>query len=104
MFPIFFTSLQDEVLAISDKVVIRADDLVTWVDTSIVWSWGLQATSSKKNCDPMTSVSLKNSQIDFSDIEQEKGNFHFFFIFHIPLKKNIYRYITYVCIYALILT
>lgn len=69
-------------MAISDKVVIRADDLVTWIDNGIVWSWGLQATSSKKNCDPMTNVSLKNSQIDFIEVEQEKGKFNWFFIYN----------------------
>lgn len=83
-------SIQDEVLAISDKVVIRADDLVSWYDEKVKWSWGL------KGCNDVTSSSikeeytnesteqnseenlvparsLKQSQVDFAEVEVEKG-------------------------------
>lgn len=60
-------------LAISEKVVIRANDLLTWLDDRIRWNWGLQASVSKKVCEPIKSVSLKNTQIDFSEVDQEKG-------------------------------
>lgn len=60
-------------LAISEKVVIRANDLLTWLDDRIKWTWGLQASVSKKNCEPIKSISLKNTQIDFSEVDQEKG-------------------------------
>lgn len=83
-------------LAISDKVVIRADDLLSWYDSSINWQWGLSATTkktadikretdagdrklvcteseSKSTCAAPFVRSLKNSHLDFTDIEQEKG-------------------------------
>lgn len=72
-----FFFFQDEVLAISDKVVIRANDLLTWLDYRIKWNWGLQASVSKKYCEPIKSVSLKNTQIDFTEVDQEKGEYLF---------------------------
>lgn len=99
-----FRVLQDEVLAISDKVVIRADDLLNWYDDTINWRYGLRATTihdeSKydakvkiEKTDDTTEAesvqskpaiemeskmlgirSLKNSHLDFDDIEKEKGN------------------------------
>lgn len=95
--------LQDEVLAISDKVVIRADDLLNWCDDTINWRWGLRAATTPKcdsivktetlnddikierveNESKVTTAerevetpvvrSLKNSFLDFNDIEMEKG-------------------------------
>lgn len=61
-------------LAISEKVVIRANDLLTWLDERIKWVWGLQASKSisKKGCGPIKSASLKNTQIDFSEVDHEK--------------------------------
>lgn len=85
-------------LAISDKVVIRADDLLSWCDSSINWQWGLSATTkklanvkpesvaddkkikvnnefeSKLPCATPVIRSLKKSHLDYTDIEQEKGN------------------------------
>lgn len=76
-------------MAISDKVVIRADDLVSWFDESVKWSWGLKGhddTSSSIKQDnnnystehndddrPKPVRSLKRSQVDFSEVESEKG-------------------------------
>lgn len=94
--------LQDEVLAISDKVVIRAADLLNWCDDTINWRWGLRATTTRndpimgmkptsdiikseldENESKMKPVdmdsessgvrSLKNSLLDFNDINTEKG-------------------------------
>lgn len=36
---------QDEVLAISERVVIRADDLLNWCDDTINWVYGLRANT-----------------------------------------------------------
>lgn len=109
----FFTNdLQDEVLAISDKVVIRANDLLNWCDDTINWRWGLRATTMRNEapnthkCDSIVKSeamndnikiepdeieaktnateneketetpgvrSLKNSLLDFHDIDAEKG-------------------------------
>jgi hypothetical protein len=68
------------VLAISDKVIIRAEDLQTWFTDDLEWNCGLKATyieqkSSKDTASTTTIMAkslLKNSQLDFSDIEKEK--------------------------------
>lgn len=100
---IFNSRQQDEVLAISERVVIRADDLLNWCDDTINWSYGLRATTLlhptiknelNENCDnhsdgahsknesdlgddsitTSTNIrSLKNSKLDFTDVEKEKG-------------------------------
>lgn len=93
---------QDEVLAISERVVIRADDLLNWCDDTINWTYGLRAnalldptikeelteksddntnnapnkTESDASIDEITSKnvrSLKNSKLDFAEVEKEKG-------------------------------
>lgn len=94
-------------LAISDKVVIRADDLLNWFDDTVNWHYGLKATTIRNESNECDSIkkepicddehksddtkvemshlsnvrSLKNSQLDFTDIEQEKGKFNFFLLF-----------------------
>lgn len=95
-------------LAISERVVIRADDLLNWCDDTINWTYGLRAntllnptikkelnetndkqseTSSaaaaaatQNDSDPCfdkissTNIrSLKNSKLDFTEVEKEKG-------------------------------
>jgi hypothetical protein len=72
--------IQDEVLAISDKVIIRAEDLQTWFTDGLEWNWGLRAAYieqklSKDTASTTTIMAkslLKNSQLDFSDVEKEK--------------------------------
>lgn len=91
-------------LAISDRVVIRADDLLNWCDDTINWTYGLRATTmaqpkpasdTKVTTDddqkpnetiknenlsatehnlPSNVRSLRNSKLDFSEVEKEKGN------------------------------
>lgn len=89
-------------LAISERVVIRADDLLNWCDDTINWTYGLRAnalldptikeelteksddntnnapnkTESDASIDEITSKnvrSLKNSKLDFAEVEKEKG-------------------------------
>lgn len=93
---------QDEVLAISERVVIRADDLLNWCDDTINWTYGLRANTlldpsikaetiahhishNSTEChddvkiDEITSTnirSLKNSKLDFDEVEKEKGKFN----------------------------
>lgn len=93
---------QDEVLAISERVVIRADDLLNWCDDTINWTYGLRANKlldpmikaetkahhtshNSAEChddvdiDEITSTnirSLKNSKLDFDEVEKEKGKFN----------------------------
>lgn len=64
-------------LAISDKVVIRADDLLTWMENT-EWQWGLAANSVREMPAPYDDTdlavpSLKGAQLDFSDVNGEKG-------------------------------
>lgn len=87
-------------MAISERVVIRADDLLNWCDDTINWTYGLRAntlldsaikneltetnnestkhlTHNKIDSDEhMTSTnirSLKNSKLDFAEVDKEKG-------------------------------
>lgn len=96
-------------MAIADRVVIRADDLLSWCDETINWSYGVCANDVLKSgaekavngCKSTASTiqtveaaaikvalatdvdanqimnsnirSLKNSKLDFSDVDNEKG-------------------------------
>lgn len=80
---------QDEVLAISEKVVIRLEDLVTWMTVETQWSWGRLAkceddlTEVTVEADQLAcprrpagnSFSLSETVMDFADVEQEREKF-----------------------------
>lgn len=84
-FNIFFL-FQDEVLAISEKVVIRVEDLITWIIVEAEWTWGRLAKCEEelkevevdvsKSAPPRkptgTSFTLSDSTLDFSDVENER--------------------------------
>ncbi|KAI5741001.1 hypothetical protein M8J76_009421, partial [Diaphorina citri] len=69
---------EDEVLSITEKVVLRLEDLLTWLTEDADWSWGLGAiwqggVDMKKTSTPTSLNSLNAcSNIDFSDVEKEK--------------------------------
>ncbi|XP_018331951.1 AT-rich interactive domain-containing protein 5B, partial [Agrilus planipennis] len=72
--------LQDEVLAISEKVVLRLDDLITWITVDTVWTWGRVAKwkgdvqepkSPDGGEDGNTYETMFTSNVEFSDIEKE---------------------------------
>ncbi|KAJ3667062.1 hypothetical protein Zmor_002470 [Zophobas morio] len=72
-------SPQDEVLAISEKVVLRVEDLITWITVDAEWTWGRLAKCEKDVKDPPKSEEGKNvigslteSSLDFSDVEKER--------------------------------
>lgn len=106
---ISFVANKDEVLAIAERVVIKADDLLNWCDDSINWTYGLRAnnlltpnvkdeikiqrndhdsikieSADKKENEVQINNnilysnirSLKNSKLDFSEIEREKGKYN----------------------------
>ena len=52
-------------LTISEKVVVRVHDLVTWLSPSLEWSWGREV---KHNCRPPSPASLR-TETDVSDFE-----------------------------------
>lgn len=76
-------------------MVIRANDLLNWIDDSINWSYGLKPkenfttktdesiksedgvqkseASTKLELTATVIRSLKQSQVDFTDVEAEKG-------------------------------
>lgn len=77
-------------------MVIRADDLLNWLDDSISWQWGLRAnggygdsadnniktedkqrttTNTNDEHPELAMRSLKHSQVDFSEVDAEKGVF-----------------------------
>lgn len=66
---------QDEVLAISDKVILRADDLLNWMTSDLEWNWGLRTTFNEHSArDSMMTTRFlsKNSSLDFADVDKEK--------------------------------
>ncbi|XP_038220945.1 AT-rich interactive domain-containing protein 5B-like, partial [Zerene cesonia] len=67
---------QDEVLAINDKVVLRAEDLLSWVCSGGGWRWGLRAVW-RGACAPPAELKhtapLHHTRLDFSDVEREKN-------------------------------
>ncbi|CAK1597585.1 unnamed protein product [Parnassius mnemosyne] len=67
---------EDEVLAINDKVVVRAEDLLSWVCEGTGWRWGLRAVwrgACAPPADPRLTAPLHHTKLDFSDIEREKN-------------------------------
>lgn len=42
-----FACFQDEVIALQDKVIIRASDLMTWIVEEKDWDWGFVTPSCK---------------------------------------------------------
>ncbi|CAH0599491.1 unnamed protein product [Chrysodeixis includens] len=67
---------EDEVLAINDKVVVRADDLLSWICTGTEWRWGLRAVwrgACAPPADPARTAPLHHTKLDFSDVASEKN-------------------------------
>ncbi|XP_013174291.1 PREDICTED: AT-rich interactive domain-containing protein 5B-like [Papilio xuthus] len=67
---------EDEVLAINDKVVVRAEDLLSWVSEGSGWRWGLRAVwrgACAPPADPSITAPLHHTKLDFSDVEREKN-------------------------------
>ena len=76
---------EDEVLTISEKVVVRVHDLVTWLSPSLEWSWGREVsypptpTSSPESSPlryeiPQPQV-LTDPGIDFSDVDKQQKEY-----------------------------
>nr|XP_049703990.1 AT-rich interactive domain-containing protein 5B isoform X2 [Helicoverpa armigera] len=67
---------EDEVLAINEKVVVRADDLLSWMCVGTEWRWGLRAVW-RGACAPPTDMPrhapLTHTKLDFSDVDNEKS-------------------------------
>ena len=75
---------QDEVLTISEKVVVRVHDLVTWLAPSLEWSWGREVYPPTPLCSPESSPLkpeigqpqvLTDPGIDFSDVDKQQQEF-----------------------------
>ncbi|CAG9574075.1 unnamed protein product [Danaus chrysippus] len=69
--------LEDEVLAINDKVVLRAEELLSWVCSGAGWRWGLRAVwrgACAPPAEPRHSAPLHHTKLDFSDVEREKSS------------------------------
>ncbi|XP_049821555.1 uncharacterized protein LOC109608673 isoform X2 [Aethina tumida] len=71
---------EDEVLAISEKVVIRVEDLITWITVDAEWTWGrlakcqedIKAPIIEESVNTPVPVPLTESSLDFSDVEKER--------------------------------
>ncbi|XP_043495814.1 uncharacterized protein LOC122520005 [Polistes fuscatus] len=78
---------EDEVLTISEKVVVRVHDLVTWLSPSLEWSWGREIfkpsspipTSSPESSPPRYEFPqpqvLTDPGIDFSDVDKQQKEY-----------------------------
>lgn len=73
---------QDEVLTLSEKVVIRVHDLITWMSPSLEWTWGREVLHSPIPAPPpenshetMRPQILMDQVIDFSDIEKQQKEY-----------------------------
>lgn len=70
-------SLQDEVLAIGEKVVVRASDLLSWVCAGEEWRWGLRAVwrgaCAPPAAAPRDTHPLHRARLDFADVDTEKS-------------------------------
>lgn len=68
---------EHEVLAINDKVVVRAEDLMSWMCEGEEWRWGLRAVW-RGSCAPPTDAKstqpLHHTKLDFSDVEKERNS------------------------------
>ncbi|XP_052745467.1 uncharacterized protein LOC112053811 [Bicyclus anynana] len=67
---------EDEVLAINEAVVVRAEDLPSWVCAGRCWRWGLRAVwrgACAPPAQPQPSAPLHHTRLDFSDVEREKS-------------------------------
>lgn len=67
---------EHEVLAITEKVVLRVEDLLTWITEAADWSWGLAAVWDR-DCPAKMSVPprpqlLSDCTIDLCEIDKEK--------------------------------
>lgn len=72
---IYFLFLQDEVLAISEKVVLKVEDLITWITLDTEWTWGRLGKTCIKDSDESDIgylLSFCESSLDFSDVEKER--------------------------------
>ncbi|XP_032691074.1 uncharacterized protein LOC116853882 isoform X2 [Odontomachus brunneus] len=76
---------EDEVLTISEKVVVRVHDLVTWLSPTLEWSWGREVyyptspisspeTSPLRYEMPQPQV-LTDPGIDFSDVDKQQKEY-----------------------------
>lgn len=64
---------QDEVVAISEAVVVRAEDLLSWVCGGAGWRWGLRAVWRGACQPPPATAPLHAARLDFADVEKEKS-------------------------------
>lgn len=67
---------EHEVLAITEKVVLRVEDLLTWITEAADWSWGLAAIWDR-DCPTKMSVPprpqlLSDCNIDLGEIDKER--------------------------------
>uniref|UniRef100_A0A1B6JRH5 ARID domain-containing protein n=2 Tax=Homalodisca liturata TaxID=320908 RepID=A0A1B6JRH5_9HEMI len=64
---------EHEVLAITEKVVLRVEDLLTWITEAADWSWGLSAVYDRSaKLMPRPSLLSDNSVIDLAEVDKEK--------------------------------
>lgn len=91
---------QDEVLAISEKVVLRVEDLITWITLDAEWTWGrianyeAEVKEIKEEEIASSSLTFKEDPLDFADVEKERkplGNKRLIFISSAKIPTRAYK-------------
>lgn len=71
-----YLSLQDEVLVASDRVVLKLDDLVTWITEEVEWNHGILAPECKpvkvEDVSPPAEEDKKDGQEETVPKEEKK--------------------------------
>ncbi|XP_054257571.1 AT-rich interactive domain-containing protein 5B-like isoform X3 [Macrosteles quadrilineatus] len=64
---------EHEVLAITEKVVLRVEDLLTWITEAQDWSWGLSAVyDHSATLMPRPGLLADNCVMDLTEVDKEK--------------------------------
>lgn len=85
--------LQHEVLAITEKVVLRVEDLLTWITEAADWSWGLSAVYNQNTkLMPRPSLLSDNSAIDLSEVDQEKEGLGRSEYLYVPINQTLLQW------------
>uniref|UniRef100_A0A336MD33 CSON015346 protein n=1 Tax=Culicoides sonorensis TaxID=179676 RepID=A0A336MD33_CULSO len=69
---------EDEVIALNEQIVLRADDLMQWVVDDLDWNWGLAAVyipTDETNDSPqkLKITHLQSTRLEFNDVDVEKS-------------------------------
>lgn len=98
----YYISQQDELLAVSEKLILKLEDLVTLIKNDVIWTAGRSALCDNDiHCDnsvarPASSSNRTNPKKDLPDVEKERagdGRWNkFYFMVQIWTKSIFLQY------------